>query len=61
MCIRDSPKPFVLTIALIFSGIFKLSRMFLICSLSSPLILLDIPPDLDEFGIRTKKRPANPI
>ena len=30
-------------------------------SLSSPLILLDIPPALSELGIKTKKRPAKAI
>ena len=55
------PRPLVLTIALILSGIFRESNASLIWSLSSPLILLDIPPDLDEFGIKTIKRPASPI
>ena len=56
----DLPSPLVLTIALIFSGIFNLSRIFFIWSLSSPPILLDIPPDLLEFGMSTKNLPAKP-
>ena len=55
------PRPLVLTIALILSGIFRESNASLIWSLSSPLILLDMPPDLDELGIKTIKRPASPI
>ena len=39
----------------------RLESASLIWSLSSPLILLDMPPDLDEFGIKTKNLPARPI
>ena len=50
--------PAVLNIRLMFSGMLIDSSDFLAFSLSSPVIRLEIPPELDLFGFRTINLPA---